>query len=98
MTLTMQRTLAALLLLAAARPAFAADASDDSDAAGDEAKKTPEATPPPPSPEGGDPCIDEDVKADLFAKRRLTRHLSPGRCASTGKTLTPVVSCTTPTT
>jgi len=70
MTLTMQRTLAALLLLAAARPAFAADASDDSDAAGDEAKKTPEATPPPPSPEGGDPCIDEDVKADLFAKRR----------------------------
>jgi len=70
MKLTTQRALTALLLLAAARTAFAADASDDSGADDDEAKKTPEATPPPPSPEGGDPCIDEDVKADLFAKRR----------------------------
>ena len=58
----MKLALAALVLaLAAARPARAADAAD-----GDKAAEPA----PPPMPEGGDPCIDEDVKADLFAKRR----------------------------
>jgi outer membrane beta-barrel protein len=47
-----------LFLLAA--PAYAADSADDEDDA-----------PPPPAKVGGDACIDENVKADLFAKRRL---------------------------
>jgi outer membrane beta-barrel protein len=57
---TVKLALAALVVLAAARPALAADANAD---------KTPEPAAAPPA-EGGDPCIDEDVKADLFAKRR----------------------------
>jgi outer membrane beta-barrel protein len=60
MKLPTKLALAALVVLAAARPAFAADADAD---------KTPEPAAPPPAA-GGDPCIDEDVKADLFAKRR----------------------------
>jgi outer membrane beta-barrel protein len=47
-------------MLAAASPASAAEGDDK---AADKAAEAP-ATP------GADPCIDEDVKADLFAKRR----------------------------
>ena len=69
MKLTLPRALAALAMLAAARQALAADATEPADTETAKADKTPEPA-PPPSPEGGDPCIDEDVKADLFAKRR----------------------------
>lgn len=68
MKLTLQRTLAAVVMLAAARQARAANTIEPTEAT--EAEKTPEPAPPPPNVEGGDPCIDEDVKADLFAKRR----------------------------
>jgi outer membrane beta-barrel protein len=70
-TRTLQPALAALVMLAAARPALAADTIEPTEATErDETEKTPEPAPPPPNVEGGDPCIDEDVKADLFAKRR----------------------------
>jgi outer membrane beta-barrel protein len=53
--------LAAVLVAALSGPARA-DADDDDEAAAEKA----EAAPAP----GGDACIDEDVKADLFAKRK----------------------------
>ena len=53
----------AVALLVAARPGTArADSEDDEEASAERA----EAAPAP----GGDACIDEDVKADLFAKRK----------------------------
>ena len=61
----MQLAVAALVALAAARPAHAAD-GEEGDKTADKAADPA----PPPNPEGGDPGIDEDVKADLFAKRR----------------------------
>lgn len=71
MKLPLRPALAALVMLVAARPALAADATDAEDTETAKTDKTPEpAAPPPPNPEGGDPCIDDDVKADLFAKRR----------------------------
>src|SRR5688572_14557824 len=66
--------LAALVMLTAARPALADDASEATDTDTDKTDKVDKVDrppePPPPTPETGDPCIDEDVKADLFAKRR----------------------------
>ena len=73
MKLMLPPALAALVMLAGARLALAADTIEPTEANDatetTEAEKTPEPA-PPPSPLGGDPCIDEDVKADLFAKRR----------------------------
>ena len=65
MTLATKLALGALVLLAAVRPTYAAD-----DAAEKTEKTAAPARAPPPAGGAGDPCIDEDVKADLFAKRR----------------------------
>jgi outer membrane beta-barrel protein len=69
---TLKPALAALVMLAGARPAVAAtEAADaETDKADDTDKTDRSPEPAPPNVEGGDPCIDEDVKADLFAKRR----------------------------
>ncbi len=78
-----QVAIAAALLAAAAPPAWAedADAAPPAEAAPEGAPMSlpappaPEPTPPPAAAKG-DACIDENVKADLFAKRkqRTTRE------------------------
>ena len=67
-----------LAVLSAGASARAADSDDDDDA--EEAAANADAA--KPGQPGGDACIDEEVKADLFAKLDAALTRAADRCSS----------------